>query len=333
MINKSDVYTGLAEKLNYPPSEHLLRILEKMITLEEGILLLELPGKPDELAEKAAMDEEKVNSTLKEFLRRGLVVTTKKGPRLVRDVMQLHDASLASSQEYIDEELLNLWKEFYEKEWCKALSEHWRTIEQPMCEVIPVWKSILEHSQISSSEILPKENMNEIIKGAEYIAVVPCPCRRALRRCDTPLEICMQFNKWAEYAVNRGAGRKISIEEALSINDLAEGKGLVHIQPIITPTLSLICNCCADCCALLDPCIKYGGMDKALAKSRYRAGINYDSCTECNLCIDICPFGAIEVKDSSASKEPIVAVDPEKCFGCGVCTGECPTEAITMKYA
>ena len=175
--------------------------------------------------------------------------------------------------------------------------------------------------------------MEDLIKGATHIAVVPCPCRRAMRRCDTPLEICMQFNKWADFAVDRGAGKMISVEEALAISELAEEKGLVHVKPVITPALTLICSCCSDCCALLDPCIQYGGMDKALAKSRYRASIDYDSCTECNLCLDICPFGAIEIKESSASKEPIVVVDPEKCFGCGLCACGCPAETITMKLA
>ena len=268
MTDKSDVYVKLAERLNYPPSKYLLRILEKMVTPEEVVLLLALPGDPGDLAKKAGLDERQVNAKLREFLERGLVVSTKKGPQLVREVTQLHDASLASAEKFVDQELLDLWKAFYEAEWCEALAGHWKTLEQPMCGVVPAWKSIKEASQTAPSEILPEENMREIIKGAESIAVVPCPCRKPLKRCDAPLDVCMQFNKWADYAVDRGAGRMISVEEALAINDLAEEKGLVHVRPQVTPTLALICNCCGDCCALLDPCLQHGGMDKALAKRR-----------------------------------------------------------------
>ena len=331
MIEKREIYLKLAEKLHYPPSEYLLRILEKMVTEEEGILLLELPGEPRDLAKKVNFDEEEVKKKLREFLERGVVVSTKKGPRLAREVTQLHDASLASSDKYIDQELLDLWKEFYEREWCQALAEQWKTLKHPMCAVIPAWESVQEISQVPSSDMLPEENMKEIIKGAECIAVVPCSCRRSLQRCDAPLDVCMQFNKWAEYAVDRGAGRMVSVEEALAINDSVEERGLVHVQPRVTPDLAVICNCCPDCCALLDPCLKYGGMDKALEKSRYRASIDQYFCTDCGDCVEKCPFGAVEMRDASTGDEPKPVIELEKCFGCGVCVVGCPSEALTMR--
>ena len=169
MTEKREVYVALCERLHYPPSDYLIRILEKMLTEDDGILLLELPIQPHDLAQKTNLDEEEVKKKLDEFLQRGLVVSTKKGPQLVREVTQLHDASLASA----------------------------------------------DSVRVPSSEILPEEDMKEIIIKAESIAVVPCPCRKPLRRCDAPLEVCMQFNKWADYAVDRGAGKKVSAEQAL----------------------------------------------------------------------------------------------------------------------
>ena len=41
-------------------------------------------------------------------------------------------------------------------------------------------------------------------------------------------------------------------------------------------------------------------------------------------CLDICPTGAIEMKDGKA------VVIPENCADCGACIEICPNEAIKM---
>ena len=53
----SDVYTELVARLNYTGSERLLRILRKLVTPEEGKLLLELPDEPSALAQKLGLEE------------------------------------------------------------------------------------------------------------------------------------------------------------------------------------------------------------------------------------------------------------------------------------
>jgi len=45
-----DVYAELNARLKYPPSEHLRRILRKLVTLEEAELLLQLPAQAAEFA-------------------------------------------------------------------------------------------------------------------------------------------------------------------------------------------------------------------------------------------------------------------------------------------
>lgn len=70
-MGTSDVYTELMERLNYPRSEYLLRILRKLMTPEEGQLLLALPAEPAELAQKSGLDEETVQRKPQDFPRRG----------------------------------------------------------------------------------------------------------------------------------------------------------------------------------------------------------------------------------------------------------------------
>jgi Pyruvate/2-oxoacid:ferredoxin oxidoreductase delta subunit len=328
---QNDRYKKLAERLNYPPSELLIKILKKMATEQETEILLSLPAPIEQLAQKFSCSQADMSKTLEEFLARGLAVSTSKGPQFVREVTQLHDASLASADKYVDPELLDLWKEFYEKEWRKHLGEEYGKMQRPLCRVIPAWKSLERSNQISHDAILPEENMIEIMRGAEKIAVVPCSCRRPLRNCDAPLDVCFQFNKWADYAVKRGSGKTLSLEQALEANAVAEEAGLVHIQPMMTSSLSLICSCCADCCALIDPGVAYGTVNNAVLKSRYRPMINPETCTGCQECVDRCPFIAIEMKKLPQWKKLKASLIGENCVGCGVCAVGCEAEAINMR--
>jgi len=47
-----------------------------------------------------------------------------------------------------------------------------------------------------------------------------------------------------------------------------------------------------------------------------------DKCTYCGICAEVCPFSAINVKESSWK------ICNRKCFGCGVCVDACETDAI-----
>ncbi len=51
-----------------------------------------------------------------------------------------------------------------------------------------------------------------------------------------------------------------------------------------------------------------------------------DKCTGCEACISCCPYGAIAVRDGTATLL-------ESCTSCGACAGECPTQAIQVEEA
>ncbi len=56
------------------------------------------------------------------------------------------------------------------------------------------------------------------------------------------------------------------------------------------------------------------------------AFIKEEECVRCNLCLDACQFGAIELNESGY---PYVI--PELCEGCNACKIVCPVEAIELK--
>ena len=324
------IYIEIANKLNQPNSKILPKILSKLISSSDANLLLMLPAEPAELAKRTGLDVGTVKQKLQEFLERGLVFPTSKGPQLARDYTQLHDATLSSVDKWIDNELLDLWKEFHEVEWIPSTAAGPGESFVNRIKILPSLKSIEKSPNISSKEFLPQEDIRALIKASNPIAVVPCSCRRSMRRCKSPLNVCLQFNKSAKYHLDRGSGRKLTPDEAVSIAMEAEEAGLVHTWPIrASQQLNEICNCCRECCVIFDGGLRYKNIEKTLEKSRFRAAVDDELCTGCEECIDRCFFGAIEMIHIT-SKESKAVIDQDKCFGCGLCVIACDFDALTM---
>jgi len=326
-MSKENIYLQVMEKLSHPASPYLERLLRKLMTPEEAELLLALPADTAQLAARFGRDENEIKAKLQEFMERGLVIPSKGELRFARDVARLHDATLSSAEKWVDEQLLDLWKDFYEREWFAAMKEGPKLLARPMIRVIPAWKAI-ELSAIPATDVPPEQNIRELIKGAAVIAVVPCTCRRSMRRCNAPLHNCMQFNKGAEYAISRGAGRRLSVDQAIAIADEAEEAGLVHTWPF-PPSFFEICNCCRDCCGIFDGGLYFGTMDRILEKSNFRARIEQEICNGCESCVERCFFGAIKM--TKVDSELKATLDAGKCFGCGLCVLACNLRAITLK--
>ncbi len=326
-MTTGDVYTELLERLKDPTSEGLRRVLQKLVTPDEGELLLQLPVQPAELAQRTGMDEEAAQRKLREFMERGLVIRTSKGLYcLPYDMTQLHDANLASADKWIDEELLQLWVDYRNNEWTQKMAGGLGDSYVQLLKVFPAYRAMEKSPDFD--KLLPEENIRELIKGIDPIAVVPCTCRRSIRACDLLLDACVHFNRGAEYALDRGAGRRITEEEANAIFDESERQGLIHTWATGTERrLTAICNCCRDCCDIFAIGLVVGTAEQILEKSRFRARVDQDSCIGCEECVDRCFFGAIEMKDQKAT------IDESKCFGCGLCAIVCDPESIVMKLA
>jgi heterodisulfide reductase subunit A len=57
------------------------------------------------------------------------------------------------------------------------------------------------------------------------------------------------------------------------------------------------------------------------------AELKEDYCSGCGVCIELCPYNALEY-DSQKNKAKLT---PEKCFGCGVCVSACFGGALSLK--
>jgi len=147
-----------------------------------------------------------------------------------------------------------------------------------------------------------------------------------MKKCDAPVEVCLQINRGADYTIERGSGREVSKEEAIKLLDQAEEAGLVHVTMNKAGVGHFICNCCGCCCQSFTLLISDGL--PLCDPSRWRPQVDADLCSACGECEDRCWFDAILVGD-----DDYAVVDDEKCLGCGQCAYVCPEEAIALAEA
>jgi len=61
-----------------------------------------------------------------------------------------------------------------------------------------------------------------------------------------------------------------------------------------------------------------------IKKEPFIAKIDYDRCVSCGICVNQCPYKAIEIEINKPKILEII------CEGCGVCVAACPSKAITL---
>ncbi len=59
-------------------------------------------------------------------------------------------------------------------------------------------------------------------------------------------------------------------------------------------------------------------------------GVDEKRCMGCGACVEVCTYGALELRDTKQGKK--VVVNPVLCKGDGLCNARCPTGAISLKH-
>ncbi|MBI4831290.1 MAG: 4Fe-4S dicluster domain-containing protein, partial [Candidatus Lindowbacteria bacterium] len=319
-MSEFDVYQELADRIMMGHSDDIKRLLKMVTDEDEARLLLAMPGTTEQLADVTNTTLDEVNKSLDRLFHKGLAfVSAGSGKyRMFRDVIQLHDATTLWPE--APKELLDLWKTWTDKEWAPTAKAIEGFLSNPPQRIIPVNVTVEDRNKI-----LHHENVKEIINGARKIAVTKCPCRLVDGKCGLPIEVCVQINKGAEYALSRGTGREIDKAEAMEIMRKAEEAGLVHVTTNSDHADHYICNCCPDCCIGLQAVRSKEGA-KFVAPSRFQAAVEAEACTGCESCLGRCYFDALNMRGEGENSTAFV--DSEKCVGCGLCAVVCPSDAI-----
>jgi len=199
---------------------------------------------------------------------------------------------------------------------------------KPLTRVIPIDGQVKE----KIDQVLPLEDVNQVIEKFDTIAVAHCYCRHEKDLIEKPCqttterENCLHFGQVARFVIDHKFGREITKQEAKEIIKKAEADGLVHKtfheKADIERNEYAICNCCKCCCGTFE--MYYKGAMPAHTYTSYIATVDLEECTQCESCVDICPMEAIALEDE-------IIIDKKKCIGCGVCSSNCPVDAIALE--
>jgi electron transport complex protein RnfB len=309
----------LAERLGKGGSSTLRKILESALTDDEARFLLELPGSTRDLAARYGMDEPAIEAKLLGLARRGLLFSSPRGLCAPDNLVTLHDGIMSSAPEYIPAGIGALWMELYEGEgWVNDLGSAMAACPAPLFRAVP-----LPGVTGLDTTLLVHEDIVQIIRAHDdLIAIRNCCCRVAARKCNHPVQTCVQFGARAEFELRRGSSRKFSADETMAIASAAGQSGLI---PIVANGSSIkdmdfICFCCGCCCVGLNPGMRTGTLAKGIAPSRFVSTVDAEQCVACEECVPHCAVGAIEVR------EGIATVDRDRCLGCGACVLACPID-------
>jgi len=318
-------------------SELLADIFEYAATPRQIQIMTELPEalKPaiatEQIAQRLGLTDELVQQDLEDLFRKGLAhpsdLLDRQEWKLAQNVSQMRDTMQCSAHKlYPDpDKLYDLWLRYNDEEGYDLYAKEYLQ-GQPSRRVIPAWRSVM-----NAPGLQPWEDWRGILKQKSLISVRHCPCCSTMRVCDQQRERCLNFDRWSEYDIATGQGRRVSLDEAIHVMDESARAGLVS-QATITRSIIAMCNCCSTCCLIFNSMRRNEiPFDKVFAKTRYASRIDLDLCTGCQKCIDICIFDAISMVSVPETKKLKAQVDSKKCFGCGCCSLVCEDGAISME--
>lgn len=328
------IYQELAARIQCEDSKYIPQILAKLVNLEQARILRELPSpSSEEIAKKLNLDKETVDKHLQELYEKGLVFSRIKGGlRAVYSVTELKDATAANPKfdESLGDDFFDLWDAWFDSDEPLQLLEKvpprpGRT--EPIMRIIAKWKSIKD-----TPGVLPCDDMRELLReNSETLTINNCSCRRISRKRaphNLPDELCFVIDKTAQYCVDRGTGRRITLKEAMDILEQTEEYPLVHITYNGKLMLRLIGNCGNYCLVFRWSPPK---TIRNCAPSRFQPTVAPDKCLGCKTCVEACLFGAAQMKYYPELGEERSYIDTGKCMGCGNCVIQCPIGARTMK--
>ena len=322
-----DIYEKLRARLDdlatgYPATESKIeiRMLKRLFNEEEAELYMQLSPfleKPQAVAVRLNRDADELEPILERMAQKGLLFRKRKGD-LVRYSAVPYVVGIFEHQlGRMDEAFARDHEEYFET----AFGQTIQAFKTPVLRTVPINRQL-----VADYPVAPFEDVLQIIESQSKIAVAPCVCRTttklAGRECEKPVENCFSFGSHAEYYVENGMGRYITIDEAKDIVKKNEEAGLV-MQPFNSQKVGGMCSCCGDCCGVLRS-LKMHPSPAEMVQSNYFARVDETECTGCETCVERCQIDAIEVVDG------ISTIDLNRCIGCGLCVTTCPVDAIEL---
>jgi H+/Na+-translocating ferredoxin:NAD+ oxidoreductase subunit B len=307
--------------IGFPETESGVEIdiIKELFTEEEARLFSKMEGEletPGSVSQRIGKPVEEVAKDLEAMAIKGLLYRVREAGTVkysaipfIHGLLEFQVADMPKNLVYLTG---NYVKEKLHENLADALA----------MRVLPVNESIEIKNQVASYD-----DVYEVLKNEELIAVADCACRVQKkvfdRACDSPMEVCMMVGPMAEYYLENKMAREITLDEAMKITRESNEAGLVtQTQSVTRPFM--ICNCCKCCCGFLGAQRRTPHPGK-LVVSNHRAVIMADSCSGCESCIEYCQTAAITM-----NADDIAEINNDRCIGCGLCISSCPEEALSL---
>ena len=322
-----DIYEKLRANLDdlatgFPATESKIEIklLKRLFTVEEAELYMQMSPfleKPVDIARRLEHDVAELEPVLERMAQKGHLFRKRQGERVRYSAVPYVVGIFEHQLGRMDEGFARDHEEYFEAVFGKTI----QSFKTPVLRTIPI-----NRQMVADYPVAPFEDVLQIIENQKKIAVAPCVCRTTKKlagdECDKTVENCFSFGSHAEYYVENGMGRYITVDEARQIVKKNEEEGLV-MQPFNSQKIGGMCSCCGDCCGVLRS-LKMHPSPAEMVQSNYFARIDEEECTGCETCLERCQMDAIEVEDG------IAEIILNRCIGCGLCVTTCPVDAIEL---
>ena len=306
----------------YPATESKveIRLLERLFSEEEAELYMQLSPfleKPQDVAERLNRDVAELEVIMERMAQKGHLFRLRKGGMVRYSAVPYVVGIFEHQLGRMDEGFARDHEDYFETAFGKTIQAY----KTPILRTIPIKRQL-----VADYPVAPFEDVLGIIESQKKIAVAPCVCRTTKKmvghECDKPVENCFSFGSHAEYYVENGMGRFITIDEAKEIVTRNEEAGLV-MQPFNSQKIGGMCSCCGDCCGVLRS-LKMNPSPAEMVQSNYFARVDEEECSGCEACLERCQMDAIDVVDG------VAGIQLERCIGCGLCVTTCPVDAIEL---
>jgi Na+-translocating ferredoxin:NAD+ oxidoreductase subunit B len=298
-----------------------IKILKKLFSEDDADMFMSLTHRLEEplsIAGRIDKPVGEVTEKLEDMTRRGLLFRQRKGETVRYAAIPFMMGILEFQIKRVNREMSEMFEQYFDEAFHKAISG----TEGLLMRTVPI-----EHSIVLQHKVAAFEDAIQLLKSAEIIAVADCICRTEKKKldkaCDKPLEACFIFGSLARYYIENNLGRQVDTDEAIRILRAAQDAGLVT-QPATTRNATGICNCCGDCCGVLQS-IKRHPRPAEIVFSNYQAKVDEAGCTGCGICLERCQMEAITMNDAD-----VAMLDLDRCIGCGLCITKCPADALSL---
>jgi NAD-dependent dihydropyrimidine dehydrogenase PreA subunit len=185
-------------------------------------------------------------------------------------------------------------------------------------------------------QILPIEEIRDIVLRADSIVRMPCACRWTISRREERCCYALSYTPDAWYKgfdmsyfgkSSDDGLEPVGAAEAVRQMEVMEDSGAIHsIWTMMTPFIGAVCNCTAVDCMGLRTLSGIGA--HTMARAEHVAVVDRTLCVGCGLCMERCWFRAVgSVRDDGGQ---FAVIDSDKCYGCGLCRRACAKKAISL---